>query len=133
MKHIGQQKGIALLEAVLSLALIGLLLLPIFLLNSQANLDLSTAYETEQLDTVFRSALEEFYAISASAKIEQIRRSEDRVLTEKQIIAATEFSKKWQILQESANGDLLTLRLTVSRIGGEKGNAETSIDFFCSP
>jgi len=133
MKHIGQKKGIALLEAVLSLALIGLLLLPIFLLNSQANLDLSTAYETEQLDTVFRSALEEFYAISASAKIEQIRRSEDRVLTEKQIIAATEFSKKWQILQESANGDLLTLRLTVSRIGGEKGNAETSIDFFCSP
>jgi len=133
MKHKGQKKGIALLEAVLSLALIGLLLLPIFLLNSQANLDLSTAYETEQLDTVFRSALEEFYAISASAKIEQIRRSEDRVLTEKQIIAATEFSKKWQILQESANGDLLTLRLTVSRIGGEKGNAETSIDFFCSP
>lgn|SRR5450756_313097 len=133
MKHKGQKKGIALLEAVLSLALIGLLLLPIFLLNSQANLDLRTAYETEQLDTVLRSALEEFYAISAPAKIEQIRRFADRALTEKQIIAVTEFSKKWQILQESASGDLLTLRLTVSRIGGDQRNAETSIDFFYSP
>ncbi len=132
MKQPGPKKGIALLEAVLSLALIGFLLIPVLLLNNQSNQDLRTAFSTEQLDMIIRSALEEFYAFSAPSVLEQIESSSEHKLVETQTTNTAEYRKTWQILEVKADGNLVILRLRVAQIGGTKEHAETWLDFFYS-
>ncbi|MCE5196473.1 MAG: hypothetical protein LLG09_05020 [Negativicutes bacterium] len=133
MKQKKHKKGIALLEAILSLALVGFLLIPIFLLNNQSNQDLRTAFSTEQTDRILRSALEEFYAFSAASVLQQIDASPQHQLIETEITATAAYRKIWQILEVEADGNLVTLRLRVAQIGGVQEDAETSLDFFYSP